>query len=218
MRPMFSAALAVVSAGCAAAAIAGEFDSALVGKVRYDDVPGWTISAKAEPFGEGREKWTLDFAAPAPTNPPRTTVSCRFPVVDAVGRMTTWAGNIPPEWNCGFSSALHTQAPIASLFSDSSENRAMLACSEAFRRVKFRLGLVEETAEAVYSAELFSEPEVVGFTVWQFADARSYFRGGSNIRAKPFAMNLAGLFDGYRREKLAAGAVRKLFTEKANGR
>ncbi len=159
MKSMFSAALAAVSAVCAAAAIAGEFDSSLVGKVKYDDVPGWTISAKAEPFGEGRERWTIEFSAPAPTNPPRTTVSCRFPVVDVVGRMTTWAGNIPPEWNCGFSSAIHTQAPIASLFSDSSENRAMLACSEAFRRVNFRLGLVEETAEAVYSAELFSEPE-----------------------------------------------------------
>lgn len=62
---------------------------------------------------------------------------------------------------------------------------------------------------------VFANPEVVGFTVWQFADARSYFRGGSSVRTKPFAMNLAGLFDGYRREKLAAGAVRKLFAEKA---
>lgn len=64
---------------------------------------------------------------------------------------------------------------------------------------------------------VFDNREVTGFTVWQFADARSYFRGGSNIRTKPFAMNLAGLFDGYRREKLAAGAVRRLFAEKAKG-
>lgn len=64
---------------------------------------------------------------------------------------------------------------------------------------------------------VFANGEVTGFTVWQFADARSYFRGGSNIRTKPFAMNLAGLFDGYRREKLAAGAVRRLFAEKAKG-
>lgn len=64
---------------------------------------------------------------------------------------------------------------------------------------------------------VFANREVTGFTVWQFADARSYFRGGSNIRTKPFAMNLAGLFDGYRREKLAACAVRRLFIEKARG-
>lgn len=61
---------------------------------------------------------------------------------------------------------------------------------------------------------VFENPEVRGFTVWQFADSRSYFRGGASIRSKPFAMNLAGLFDGYRREKLAAQTVRKLFQSK----
>ena len=159
LRLVRSAACAALAAGCAAGAFAGEFRSALVGKVTYGDVPGWTISAKAEPFGEGREKWTLSFAAPAPTTPPRTTIRCSFPVIDAVGRMTTWAANIPPDWNCRFSSALHSQAPVAMLFSDSSENRGLLACSEAFRRVNFKLGLVEETGDAAYSAELFSEPE-----------------------------------------------------------
>ena len=60
----------------------------------------------------------------------------------------------------------------------------------------------------------FANAEIKGFTVWQFADSRSYFRGGASIRSKPFAMNLAGLFDGYRREKLAASIVRTLFREK----
>ncbi len=62
---------------------------------------------------------------------------------------------------------------------------------------------------------VFANKEVVGFTIWQYADTRSYFRGGSNIRGKPFAMNLAGVVDGYRREKLATGVVRKLFKAKA---
>ena len=203
-------------------AIAAAAAMAAAGCTTCDEpaAPAGRADARKYPVVEdttGQRQWKMPFRLGL-AGYTAHTVRCSFPKVDAVGSMTTWAGNIPPEWNCGFSSALHTQAPIASLFSDSSENRAMLACSEAFRRVKFRLGLVEETAEAVYSAELFSEPEVVGFTVWQFADARSYFRGGSNIRAKPFAMNLAGLFDGYRREKLAAGAVRKLFAEKSSGR
>ena len=51
-------------------------------------------------------------------------------------------------------------------------------------------------------------------TLWQSTDARSYHRGGDTIRTKPFAQNLAGLFDGYRRPKLAAAAVRERFAAK----
>lgn len=50
-----------------------------------------------------------------------------------------------------------------------------------------------------------------GAFVWQFADARTYFRGGSDIRTKPLGLNMAGLFDIHRREKLAAGKIRELF-------
>ena len=51
-----------------------------------------------------------------------------------------------------------------------------------------------------------------GVAVWQFADSRTYFRGGSDIRTKPMGLNMAGLFDIHRRAKLAAGEIRKLFT------
>ena len=51
-----------------------------------------------------------------------------------------------------------------------------------------------------------------GVAVWQFADSRTYFRGGSDIRTKPLGLNMAGLFDVHRRAKLAAGEIRKLFT------
>lgn len=50
-----------------------------------------------------------------------------------------------------------------------------------------------------------------GAFVWQFADARTYFRGGSDIRTKPLGLNMAGLFDIHRREKLAARKIRELF-------
>ena len=53
-----------------------------------------------------------------------------------------------------------------------------------------------------------ASPEIAGFTVWQFCDARTYFRGGSDIRLKPLAFNLAGLFDRHRNAKLAATTVK----------
>ena len=61
---------------------------------------------------------------------------------------------------------------------------------------------------------VFAQPEIVGLTIWQFTDARSYHRGGATIRAKPFAENLAGLYDGYRRAKAVVKTVTEKFTAK----
>ena len=73
-----------------------------------------------------------------------------------------------------------------------------------------------EDFQAEYLADVidavFARPEICGLTLWQFADARSYHRGGATVRVKPFAENLAGLYDGYRREKLAVPLVRARFT------
>ena len=60
----------------------------------------------------------------------------------------------------------------------------------------------------------FASLEMSGFTVWQFCDARTYFRGGSDIRTKPMGYNMAGLFDRHRNAKVAAGTVKKYYTEK----
>ncbi len=64
---------------------------------------------------------------------------------------------------------------------------------------------------------VFSEPDICGLAVWQFADASSYYRAGAPVRSKPFAENLAGLFDGYRRAKIVTQAVREGFSRKAAG-
>ena len=53
---------------------------------------------------------------------------------------------------------------------------------------------------------------VQGVAVWQFCDSRTWFRGGADIRMRPLGQNKAGIFDIYRREKLAAKKVRELFT------
>ena len=65
---------------------------------------------------------------------------------------------------------------------------------------------------------VLSSPEMAGFTVWQFCDSRTYFRGGSDIRTKPMAFNMAGLFDSARRAKLAAMTVKKHYEAHSAGR
>ena len=62
-------------------------------------------------------------------------------------------------------------------------------------------------------AAALSNARLCGVTLWQFCDARSYHRRGQ-IRVKPLSTNLAGLFDGYRRPKLAAEVVRRHFKGK----
>lgn len=70
----------------------------------------------------------------------------------------------------------------------------------------------EYVSEAIKAA--WSEKDIVGFAIWQFTDARSYHREGGAIRSKPFALNLAGIYDAYRRPKLPVlEAVKKSFAE-----
>lgn len=71
---------------------------------------------------------------------------------------------------------------------------------------EFQAEYVGDVLDAV-----FAHPEIAGMTIWQFTDARSYHRGGATIRSKPFAENLAGLYDGYRREKAVVPVVRTKF-------
>ena len=70
----------------------------------------------------------------------------------------------------------------------------------------FQAEYVGDVIEAV-----FGNGEIAGLTIWQFTDSRSYHRGGACIRTKPFAQNLAGLFDAFRRPKLVASVVRERF-------
>lgn len=78
-----------------------------------------------------------------------------------------------------------------------------------------------EEFEAEYNAavidSVFSEKDICGLAIWQFTDARSYHRGGAPIRTKPFAQNLAGLYDAYRRPKLVVETVKAGFARKAAG-
>ena len=78
-----------------------------------------------------------------------------------------------------------------------------------------------EEFEAEYDGAVidavFANSDICGLAIWQLTDARSYHRGGATIRTKPFAQNLAGLYDAYRRPKLAVDAVRAGFAKKAAG-
>ena len=64
---------------------------------------------------------------------------------------------------------------------------------------------------------IFADPEMAGLTFWHFADARTYHRGGSTIRSKLLAENMAGIYDGYRRAKIVTVAIKEGFARTAAG-
>ena len=79
---------------------------------------------------------------------------------------------------------------------------------------RLKAGCTPEEIEYLGNAVDFAiKDEIVqGVAVWQFCDSRTWFRGGADIRMRPLGENKAGIFDIYRREKLAAKKVRELFT------
>lgn len=166
---------------------AGEFQSALVGRVTYNDVKEWTITAQVTPKESGIEEWKLSFSAAKPTQPPRTTLKCTLPLKGVVGRWLPGAGlnkNLPPNWGCRFGSSLASWAPVMAYFSDSNENRGTIACSEAFRPMNFRMGIIEETAQSCFQVDFFTEPEepLTTYEVTFRLDFRPIFYGDA-IRA-----------------------------------
>ncbi len=74
-----------------------------------------------------------------------------------------------------------------------------------------------KTLETSSGADFVATDRMSGLALWHFADARTYHRGGSNIRVKLLAENLAGLYDGYRRAKMSTQVVREGFSRKAAG-
>lgn len=71
---------------------------------------------------------------------------------------------------------------------------------------EFQAEYVGDVIDAV-----FAETEITGLALWHFADAPSYLRDGAAIRVKPMALNLAGLYDQWRRPKLVTRTVREKF-------
>lgn len=56
-----------------------------------------------------------------------------------------------------------------------------------------------------------SDPRIAGLAIWQFCDCRTYSDG--HALGRPRSFNNKGTFDEYRRPKMAAETVRKVFTK-----
>lgn len=90
---------------------------------------------------------------------------------------------------------------------------ALYGCHDRMRipwTEEFQMDYITEVCN-----QISAHPRIQGLALWHFADARTFSGGGSLNRARGF--NNKGSLDEYRREKLAADAVRKIFGGKLFG-
>ncbi|MBQ9366948.1 MAG: family 1 glycosylhydrolase [Victivallales bacterium] len=58
---------------------------------------------------------------------------------------------------------------------------------------------------------IFTNPDLTGYAIWQFADNRTYHRNSSSEPGKPYGISIAGLYNSQRQPKLSVQTVRKWF-------
>lgn len=74
---------------------------------------------------------------------------------------------------------------------------------------EFQAMYLDEVLKTVLNCD-----QLCGIAIWQLNDSKSYLLDGAPLRVKPLGMNLAGVYDQYRRPKLAAQTVKKWFAKK----
>ncbi len=62
--------------------------------------------------------------------------------------------------------------------------------------------------------EMFKVKDIAGIAIWQFTDCKTYTRT-TGMRNRSYGVNTGGLYDLYRRPKLAVEPVRRLYTAKS---
>ncbi len=84
-------------------------------------------------------------------------------------------------------------------------------------RDKYGRAQYSEDFQAEYTQlmleEIFAIPEIAGIAIWQFTDVKTYTRVGGVV-SRPYGVNTGGLYDLYRRPKLAVDVVTKMYNAK----
>lgn len=155
-------------------------------KLDYDQSSGWTVRTTLKSI-DGREFLTLDYSAPSPMVPPRTSLSFRVPQVDIYQLWTAGNDNthIGPDWGAFYESSLASNMPLYALLNNNDTNRLTIACDEVKRVVKMDLGVREEGADMVCKMHFFEQPEAAfsTYSVTIMLDNRDCFWANAVMEA-----------------------------------
>ena len=158
---------AVVACAVRFAAFAVAFETSVpteaAGDVRVAcrDVGGWTFDVRCEKIG-GAEEIAIHLLAQEDAPPPVFEASFALPQIRMNHLWTdgsTDGNRLGPDWRGWQSSDIAHGQPLACLHDGNNANRLTMACSEALRKVEWRLALREENCVVVGGFRFFSATE-----------------------------------------------------------
>ena len=158
---------AVVACALRFAAFAAAFETSVqteaAGDVRVAcrDVGGWTFDVRCEKIG-GAEEIAIHLLAQEDAPPPVFEASFALPQIRMNHLWTdgsTDGNRLGPDWRGWQSSDIAHGQPLACLHDGNNANRLTMACSEALRKVEWRLALREENCVVVGGFRFFSATE-----------------------------------------------------------
>lgn len=158
---------------------------------------GWNIDAVCE-SADGKDFIRLTLDRPQPADAPSFSISFSIPQKDI---QHLWASinsdrcQLKPDWASVYESSLAQSMPIYEYFSESGENRLLVASDESFRKVRASLGLREEGSVITGRIDYFVEPEapMSHYETTLLLDARDCFWAEPIKEAAAWVMDSAGL-------------------------
>ncbi len=159
-----SVALIAMLSNCA---VAAPFETVVHGtcagdvRIVCNDVDGWKFDVK-DAAEDRVDEIAIRLEANEDTPPPMFEVSFSLPQVRMNHVWTDFAtdgGRLKPDWRGWESSDIAHGQPLACLHDGNNRNRLTMACSEALRKVEWRMALREENCVVVGGFRFFTAPE-----------------------------------------------------------
>ena len=195
-----SAAAAIIFAHCA---VAVTFETVVrdtcAGDVRIvcKDAGGWKFDVDKASSG-GVDEISIRLSSGKDAAPPRFEAMFSFPQIRMNHLWTDFAadgGRLKPDWSRWHRSDIAHGQPLCALHDGNNRNRLTMACSEALRKVEWRMALREENCMVVGGFRFFTAAEapVKNYEVRIRLDGRDMFWSDSVQEAAAWIARTADL-------------------------
>ena len=174
------------------------FTDGLTVAVSCDDAREWRFEASAAQDG-ARDVVSIRLKADEPLAPPRFAASFETGGADVLHVWTPFNERCqlwPVEWGGSWNeSELAFRAPVAAAYNEQDGNKATVACSEALRRVRYRLAVDSVKCRLNGNFEFFTVPEAPmrEYEVKILLDRRDVFWGDAVREASEWISRTANL-------------------------
>ena len=166
-------------------------------KIYCKDTGGWKFDVKNS-SADGVDEIVVRLEASEDIRPPTFEVSFSFPQIRMNHLWTDFAtdgGRLKPDWAGWKSSDISHGQPLACLHDGNNRNRLTMSCSEALRKVEWRMALREENCMVVGGFRFFTAQEepMKNYEVRIRFDGRDVFWSDAVQKSAAWIAKTAGL-------------------------